>query len=106
MTVQIEAWQLLSALAGLLLAFLGFAVGAGRMLLNQIDKRLDQRFSAVEEASGEWRKLEKDFLTWRADLPLQYVRREDYVRSQTVIEAKLDALSLKIENLQFREVKS
>ncbi|MCN2262768.1 hypothetical protein MLL02_26285, partial [Escherichia coli] len=30
------------------------------------------------------------FMRFKADLPLNYVRREDYIRGQTVIEAKLD----------------
>lgn len=102
MTVHLEFWQLVT----LLIAFFGFVAGAGRLLLTQIDRRLDQRFAVIEAAAADWRQLEKDFLAWKAELPLQYVRREDYVRSQTVIEAKLDALAVRIENLQLREVKA
>ncbi len=36
-------------------------------------------------------------MRFKADLPLNYVRREDYIRGQTVIEAKLDALDNKLE---------
>lgn len=105
MTVQVEFWQLLTFLIGLLLAFLTFAFAAGKLLLSQIDKRLDLRFSAVEVAAKDLQRLEKDFLTWKADLPLHYVRREDYVRNQTVIEAKLDALAVRIDNMKLREVR-
>lgn len=105
MTVQIEFWQLLSSMAALLIAFLAFAIGAGKLLLSEIDRRLDLRFSAVEVAAKDFQRLEKDFLTWKADLPLHYVRREDYVRNQTVIEAKLDALAVRIDNMQLREAK-
>ena len=38
-------------------------------------------------------------------MPLHYVRREDYIRGQSVIESKLDGLALKIENVQLRAVK-
>lgn len=38
------------------------------------------------------------------DMALQYVRREDYIRGQSVVEAKLDGLAVKIENLQLRGV--
>ncbi|HYG91192.1 MAG TPA: hypothetical protein VD978_33615 [Azospirillum sp.] len=106
MTVQVEFWQLLTTLVGLLITFLGFAFAAGRLLLSQIDRRLDLRFSAVESAAKDLQQLEKDFLTWRAELPLQYVRREDYVRNQTVLEAKLDALAVRIDNMKLREVMS
>jgi hypothetical protein len=116
MTIQMELREILL----LLLAFLGFVFTAGRLLLAQIDHRLDGRFAAMEEArkAGQshwdkqfaglaeqnrreaegWQRLERDFLGWKAELPVQYVRREDYVRNQTVIEAKLDGLRLSIEN--------
>lgn len=116
MMVQLEMREILL----LLLAFLGFVFAAGRILLAQIDRRLDGRFGAMETARREsqahwnqqfkalaeqnrieaagWQNLERDFLNWKADLPIQYVRREDYVRNQTVIEAKLDGLRLSIEN--------
>lgn len=111
MTIQADFWQL----AGLLLSFLGFAFGAGKLLLAQIDRRLEERFteqavrlSALEAASrdeaGQWQRVERDLLALRAELPLNYVRREDYIRGQSVIEAKLDGLALKIENVQLRGV--
>ncbi len=122
MTVQVEFWQLIT----LLLSFLGFLFAAGKLLLSQIDRRLNDRFEALEnareqaskhwdekfgavidqnrrEAAG-WAALEREFLRFQADLPLQYVRREDYVRGQSVIEAKLDALYNKLEVVQMKGV--
>lgn len=101
MTIQVDFWQLV----GLLVSFLAFVFASGRLLLSQIDRRLEARFSAVEAAAKNIQKLERDFLEWKADLPLHYVRREDYVRNQTVIEAKLDALAVRIDNMKLREVK-
>jgi hypothetical protein len=108
----------------LLITFLGFLFAAGKVLLSQIDRRLTDRFETMEKAREEagrhwderfgavieqgrreaegWAALERDFLRFQADLPLQYVRREDYVRNQTVIEAKLDAIALRFENLQLK----
>lgn len=78
--------------------------GAGKLLLSQIEKRLNERFEALELARREsetgWAKLEREFLEFRGELPLHYVRRDDYLRGQAVIEAKLDALYNKIELLQ------
>lgn len=98
MTVQVDFWQLV----GLLVAFFGFAFAAGRLLLSQIDRRLEQRFAAVESAANAVQQLERDFLKWQAKLPIDYVRREDYVRGQSILEAKLDGLAVKIENAQLR----
>lgn len=120
MTVQVEFWQLVT----LLLAFLGFLFTAGRLLLTQIDRRLNERFETIEKAREEgqatWRQtftqhideerretdllrnIEREFLRFQAELPLHYVRREDYVRGQSVIEAKLDALYNKLEVVQMK----
>ncbi|MBA4707757.1 hypothetical protein [Aquitalea aquatica] len=120
MTVTVEFWYLV----GLLLGFLGVVFTFGKLLLAQFEQRLDQRFRAIDEANKAtstrwdtrfaelmeqnrreadgWQRIEKDFLRFQAELPVQYVRREDYVRNQTVIEAKLDSLALKIENVQLK----
>ncbi len=99
MTVQIEFWQLLSALAAMVVAFLGFASAAGRMLLNQIDRRLEDRFKTIEESLSKVSVLEKQLLEMKANLPLMFVLRDDYVRNQTVIEAKLDAVARDIQTI-------
>lgn len=119
----LEIWHMVM----LLLFFFG-AVGAfARVLGAQIDKRLDEKFSAQEEAretgaralrehidrhislgdrtASQVASLERDFLKWQADLPVHYVRREDYVRGQSVIEAKLDALYNKLEVVQMKGAK-
>lgn len=113
MSVQLELWQLIT----LLLAFFASVGAAGRILLAQIEKRLEAQFGAMERARREasdvwtaqfaalreesrreadqWSRIERDFLTWKADLPTIYVRRDDYVRGQSVIEAKQDALAVR-----------
>lgn len=98
MTILVDFWQMV----GLLIAFITCIFGFGRLLLAQFEHRLDQRFGALEKAGAEWQRIEREMLTFKADLPLQYVRREDYVRNQTIIEAKIDALAVRIENLKLR----
>lgn len=122
MTVALELWQLIS----LLLAFFGACAGVLKLLLAQVQKHIDTRFasqdstrqanhdvtqqrldgieSAARAEAGEWRRIEREVMTMKAEMPLHYVRREDYIRGQSVIEAKLDALALKLENVQLRRV--
>lgn len=109
-TLQIEFWQFLAGLFALL-GFFGLALtGLGRMLLNQINLRLAERFEDLKQTAGaqlgkleqETRDLERNLLQLRAELPVQYVRREDAIREQVAIHAKLDALALRIENLVLR----
>lgn len=124
MTIQIELWALLTFLVGLLLSFLGAVFGGGKILLAQVEKRLDERFQAQERSrvesqrhldaqlkaieaarrdeSIQWQRVERELLTLKAELPRDFVMRDDYVRNQTVIEAKLDALALRWENAQLR----
>lgn len=122
--VQVEMWALLTFLVGLLVTFMAAVFGFAKVLGGQIDKRLDEKFKAQEEAREAGARslrehidrhidqgdrtavqvgnLERDFLKWQAELPIHYVRREDYVRGQTVIEAKLDALYNKLEVVQIK----
>jgi len=103
MNLVLELWQLIL----LLLAFFACVGAFGKVLLDQFEKRLGERFDAVESSRAEGRKLwddrfgrletrqshfERDLLELRADLPVEYVRREDHIRFETVINAKLDAL--------------
>jgi len=122
MIVTLELWQLIT----LLIAFFGAVAAFGKILMAQFEARLNDRFAAQDEARTEGQKairdifdkhvdeerrnadalqaLERDFLRWQADLPIHYVRREDYVRGQSVIEAKLDALYSKLEVVQLKGV--
>lgn len=120
MIVTLELWQMIT----LLLAFFGAVAGFGKILLREFETRLNERFKAMDDARSTGQQairdifdkhvdeerrnadalqaLERDFLRWQADLPIHYVRREDYVRGQSVIEAKLDALYSKLEVVQMK----
>ncbi|HBO0115257.1 TPA: hypothetical protein L4A45_006184, partial [Pseudomonas aeruginosa] len=43
-----------------------------------------------------------ELMSLKAELPFQYVLRDDYIRGQSVIEMKLDSLATKLENAQLR----
>lgn len=116
MLVQIELWHLIV----LLLSFFGSVGAFGKVLLAQFERRQaerfaaqeaarsaaaahwDQRFVQLEKVAQEWARVEREFLTFKANLPMTYVMRDDYVRNQTVIEAKLDSVALRLENLKLK----
>lgn len=124
MTIQVDFWQLVL----LLVAFFGCVGGFGKVLLGLVSKSLDEKFKAQEEArqagalalretierytaqgeatAKQLQKLERDFLEWKAEIPIQYVRREDYIRGQAVIEAKLDALYSELKLVQLKGVRN
>jgi len=107
MSIAVEFWHLVS----LFITFAGFTAGVGKMLLAQIERRQSERdqrqekqIAALLEQIGKdaeaVARLEREFMNFKAELPVHYVRREDYVRGQSVIEAKLDALYSKLEVVQ------
>ena len=111
--MSLDIGQLIGWAITLLGIFTTLVFGLFKLLLRGIENRLDER-SKVQDAAHEKmlarqdrdgeavRQLENDFLRWQADLPLHYVRREDWVRNQSVIEAKLDGLAMKLENVQLK----
>lgn len=122
MSLTIDVYQLLGLAVSLLIALGSMFFAAGRMLVNQFDSRLNQRFNALdvsridsqnhwdakfatlEKATSadaeEWRRIERDFMKFQAALPLEYQRREDAIRDQSRIESKLDGLANLIQRLQ------
>ena len=123
MTLQIDfIW-----FVGLLLSFFGACALVGKLLLSQTQRHLDERFAAQETArtenhaamdkrldaieqanrqeAGNWQRMEREILQLKAELPLNYVRREDYVQAVATIMAKLDAMSMRFENILLRRAK-
>jgi hypothetical protein len=120
MSIQLELWHLIL----LLLAFFGLVGAFGKILLDQIEKRLNERFASQEkqraedqkhwdskfaaleaaarEESSQWARVERELLALKADLPREYVRREDYIRNQTILEMKIDKVFGKLELLQIQ----
>lgn len=104
-SIEMPVWQLVASSVTLIAVL----VGLFKLLLLQTERRLDQRFAVMDERyeavakdSERLRQVELGLERLRGEMPLHYVRREDYVRNQTVIEAKLDAVALKLENVQLK----
>lgn len=122
MIFELELGQLIGLASALLALFATVVTGLVKLLLNQFEKRLGERFasqdSARQTATRHWeenfakvlerqdkdadavQQLERSFLRFQAELPISYVRREDWVRNQTIIEAKIDAVFSKLEVIQ------
>ena len=106
MSLTIDFWQLLGFGVTLLTGFAGIIFTAGKLIAGQFERRMNDRFAALQaareaEAAGI-SNLERQFMQFQADLPVQYVRREDYVIGQSTVMAKLDGLATKIDNVQLR----
>jgi len=100
MTLTLSAAEAIPLILGLLALFFGgvkFFLGG---MLRQMEKRFDQLEDALRNEAAGVSALREEFLRLKAELPIHYVRREDDIRNQTVINAKLDALYSKIESLK------
>ncbi|HEL3849940.1 TPA: hypothetical protein UMZ03_000628 [Stenotrophomonas maltophilia] len=98
MKIELELWHVLS----LTIALLGSLLGLVKWGISQVKASIDQRMAGFEKAADGWRKQEVDLLGLRAELAEKYVRRDDHIRSQTVIEAKLDAINSEIKSIQIQ----
>lgn len=120
--IQIEFWQIVSMVGAVMLAMAGGAWVLVKVIVGQFTTGLDQRFDgqdelrkqrekvlderfkalelAIKNEGDGWRTVERELLELKAALPLEYVRREDGIRQEVVIHAKLDALAAKIDALR------
>lgn len=89
--------------AMLMLAFLSMMLGFGKLLLSQIQKQLDERAKHQEELrEAQMDALGKALATEAGRINAistamerftsEFVRREDYIRFNAVIDHKLDRL--------------
>ena len=87
MSLTIDFWQLV----GLLLSGLGVLVAVMKFGVSQAQKhqdathlqvlgRLDAMEKANKEEASQWQRIERELGQLKADMPLNYVRREDYIR--------------------------
>lgn len=110
MTLQIEMWHIVT----LIIAIIGAFWTLISVMVHQFDKGLDKRFDVIDMARAEsnkshkerfdrieesQRNQERELLSLKAELPERYVRREDAIRSETVINAKLDALAVRLDSV-------
>jgi hypothetical protein len=120
--IQVENWQFFVFVAGQVVMLITAAWTLGKVIVGQFSLRLDERQEAqdklrtvreqtldtrftslensIKQEGDGWRTVERDLLHLKADLPIQYTRREDTIRQEVVIHAKLDALASKIDALR------
>ena len=79
------SWEAVATFASALVTFVGINLAAMRAMLERnqrLVKRDDERWSQLERAIYELRVL----------LPIEYVRREDWIRFSATLDAKIDGL--------------
>lgn len=93
--ISIDFWQLV----GFLLSFLGVCWGFGKILLTQFQMQQDERQRAQDKLAEKVEVLENQFAEQKAVLPEKYVLRDDYIRNQAILEAKMDSIQKTLTDL-------
>jgi hypothetical protein len=95
-------WPVVIALISALLVFLGLNLGAMQWLLSRHDAVRNESAEAISKNRDYLATLETKLLELRAELPTEYVRREDWIRISNTLEAKLDAMRAEMREEQQR----
>lgn len=101
MKVELELWHLIL----LLIAVVGGFWAMAQMLIVVSTKNIGEKFDAIsalirgqgellKSQSEDMRRIERDLMGLKAELPRDYVRREDYTQTIATIMTKIDHATL------------
>jgi len=103
-------FQLIGLVAGAVGTWSALLIGVIKFLLVRVSRDLDARLDYIARSQADevshWRRIERDLMDLRAEMPTHYVRREDHIRNQSVIEAKLDALANELKQARLEGAKN
>lgn len=123
--IDVMSWKEILGLAlALLGAWSGLLIGIIKWFLANYHKGLKEKFkglsdqiaansqesakrsettnNVIRQQEEELRRVDREVLNLRIELSEKFVRREDAIREQVVINAKLDALAAKLDNVVLR----
>jgi hypothetical protein len=79
------SWEAISTFGLVLVTMVGVNIGAVKAILDR--HRMD-----TQQVTQHWQELERSLFELRVSLPIEYVRREDWIRFGATLDAKLDAM--------------
>lgn len=104
MSFHLELWHVISLVVILIGAFFTLFKLLLGVQLKHIDAAFtsqNQRLEKIEQASREdannWQRAERELLLLKAELPLNYVRRDDFVQAIGGISTRIDNFALRME---------
>jgi hypothetical protein len=100
------SWDAMGTMAAALIAFIALNAGTLRWLFEQHESSLDGQIESLKREGSDFsHEVEREMLRLKAQLPLEYVRREDWIRFSSTLDAKLDAMrsELRAEMTELKE---
>lgn len=96
-------WDAAALIAGAVGTWSAALIAIIKWFLNRYHEDTKDRFRRLGEQiagqTAELHRIDKEILGLRAEMLRDYVRREDSIREQVVINAKLDAVAAKVDTL-------
>jgi hypothetical protein len=87
------SWDAIATFALAFVTLVGLNLGAIRWILGTQARELHARLETIKREGTDFSHgVERELLKLKAELPVEYVRREDWIRFSNTLEAKLDAL--------------
>lgn len=99
-------WEAIATFVLSFVTLVGLNLGAVRWLLMNYEAEISEKLAAIKHDGTEFsHELERELLRLKAELPIEYVRREDWIRFGNTLEAKLDAMraEMRAEISELRE---
>lgn len=92
MTDNLSIWQLFAAVLAVVAAWSLIIIAALRVMFTRSLKMIDDKVKEFNKTATACSDLEREFLEFKADMPMKYVMREDFIRFEVGINYKLDKL--------------
>jgi hypothetical protein len=87
------SWNALGTMAAALMAFIALNAGTLRWLFERHESATAEQMASLKREGSDFsHEVERQMMKLKAQLPLEYVRREDWIRFSSTLDAKLDAM--------------
>jgi hypothetical protein len=92
-------WDALATMAAALIAFVALNAGTLRWLFERHESVQAAQIASLKRGGSDFsHEIEREVLRLKAQLPLEYVRREDWIRFSSTLDAKLDAMRTELRD--------
>ncbi len=90
-------WETAASVAAALVGFMALNLGTLKWLFERHERAISNQIAALKyEGSDFAHGVEREMLKLKAQLPLEYVRREDWIRFSSTLDAKFDAMRAEV----------
>ena len=87
-----ETWQIFLVLIAIVAGWSTIIIAALKVMFNRALKAIEDKVAQFSDTTRACADLERELLELKAAMPLEYVRREDFIRFEVGINYKLDKL--------------